>query len=1180
MAKAKNQPDDNKIVNVPDAKPSLPVPANNNNNNDDQPLSSANANVEKTKEEKPVKETGKQSTAGKAAIETPSVQNAPVYSTPAEKALINKPLIEDAVAEKVPVKKAPAKKAEVQRPSIPTAPVEKKPVEKTPIKDVSVEIPSVQKTTNKKAQIQKSPVELPVQEAPFEAASVQKPPVEKGLVEKAAEKNIAAEKKGAKPKAEKVKQSTSKPKKLKEPTPLNMEKDNTDKDKVTAEPAIKEAILAGQSQQPEAKPAAKMPAAKVNKEVEEKKMVSAKKTGIKRLTFQLRYHTNPGENVFVTGNTPLLGNNNVDQALALDYLNDEYWAASLDVSNEALIHSFEYKYVVKNDFGIVNSELVSDKHFEAADYSAEEVHLIDAWNFTGLYENTFYTKPFKNVLFRDNETDFTPSQSQKHTHIFKVKAPLLTKNQVVALYGSAPVLGKWETGNPVLLSKKTGEDWWTARVDLSAVIYPLNYKYGIHNIESGEFVQMEGDKNRVLYNGAEPGKVTVLSDGFAVFANNTFKGAGVAIPVFSLRTSESFGVGEFNDVKLLADWAKQVGLKVIQVLPVNDTIATHSWLDSYPYAAISAFALHPMYLHLPAMASAANKAMLQELSGLQQQLNSIEKIDYEKVVNAKLDFVKKIFPSQKEETFGLEAFSGFFDENKHWLVPYAVFSHLRDEYGTPDFTTWPKYNQYNPDEIKDLASTPGTALDSIAIHYFIQYHLHVQLQSATDYANQKGVIVKGDIPIGIYRNSSDAWQEPELYNMDKQAGAPPDDFAIKGQNWGFPTYNWKQMQQDGFAWWKKRFAQMSHYFDAFRIDHILGFFRIWSIPMHAVEGILGNFVPAIPVHKNELEANGIYIDIRRLTSSFINDGVIGEIFGNLYNRVKNDFLYNSGNGHYTIQPYFDTQRKVENYFGQTKDGTDEHRLKFGLFDLISNVILLDAEETNGEQFHFRISMEATSSFRYLDHDLKHKLKALYVNYFFRRQDHYWMEQAMQKLPELKRSTKMLICGEDLGMVPDCVPGVMKQLGILSLEIQRMPKDPKKEFFHPNDAPYLSVVTPSTHDMSTIRGWWEEDRGKTQRFYSDQLGKWGTAPTVCEPELNTAIIIQHLYSPAMWSIFQLQDLFGMDGALRRANHEDERINVPANPRHYWQYRMHINIEDLLQQLHFNDVLRNYITASGR
>jgi 4-alpha-glucanotransferase len=541
--------------------------------------------------------------------------------------------------------------------------------------------------------------------------------------------------------------------------------------------------------------------------------------------------------------------------------------------------------------------------------------------------------------------------------------------------------------------------------------------------------------------------------------------------------------------------------------------------------------------------------------------------------------LKALYTEQKKAFHQDPEFVSFFNANIHWLVPYAAFSYLRDLNGTPDFTQWKKHNVYREDEIAKLCEPGKKHYDEIAVFYFVQFHLHKQLKDATAYAHEQGLIIKGDIPIGIYRNSCDAWMEPDLYNMDMQAGAPPDDFAVKGQNWGFPTYNWQRMAQDGFGWWKRRFEQMSHYFDAFRIDHILGFFRIWSIPMHAVEGILGYFVPAIPVHVSEFGQKGIWFDYQRFCKPYLTDQVFRDILG-----IDAEWLYGfvqpTGGGQYELKEEFNTQRKVEAHFAAQEDNEMNRRMMHALYDCISNVILIEPEGGSGQDFHFRISMSSTLSFRYLDVDTKWRLEELYVNYFFRRQDEFWKKEAMEKLPALKRSTNMLICGEDLGMVPGCVPDVMKQLGMLSLEIQRMPKDPKRTFFHPADAPYLSVVTPSTHDMSTIRGWWEEDRAKTQDFYNHQMGHFGGAPFYCEPWIVKEILVQHFHSPAMWSIFQVQELLGMSPELRWQNPDDERINVPANPKHYWRYRMHLTVEQLLKEGAFNEEIRNLVTASGR
>jgi 4-alpha-glucanotransferase len=479
-----------------------------------------------------------------------------------------------------------------------------------------------------------------------------------------------------------------------------------------------------------------------------------------------------------------------------------------------------------------------------------------------------------------------------------------------------------------------------------------------------------------------------------------------------------------------------------------------------------------------------------------------------------------------------------------------------------------------------MAAEGFAAGEGIALHYFIQYHLHCQLKEATEYAHANGIILKGDLAIGVYRHGADTWRQPELFHLDVQAGAPPDAFAAKGQNWGFPTYNWPRMREDGFAWWKRRFEQMALYFDAFRVDHILGFFRIWSIPLHAVEGIMGYFVPAIPVEVSEFARRGIGFDHKRYVKPYITDQVLWDLFGPDHATIRNRFLNFTPPGAYTLKPEFATQRQVEHHFSTLEANEANDRLRHGLYDLISNVLLFEVAGSRGQQFHFRIAMQNTSSFKNLDARTRAQLQELYIDYFYRRQDSFWMKEAMQKLPALKRVTNMLICGEDLGMVPACVPEAMKQLGLLSLEIQRMPKALNQEFSRPKDAPYLSVVTPSTHDMSTIRGWWKEDRNLTQKFYNQELGQTGVAPEQCEPWINKAVVLQHLSSPAMWSIFQLQDLLGMDEHLRRENPDDERINVPANPKHLWQYRMHLPLETLLESRAFNGELKALIQQHSR
>ena len=907
------------------------------------------------------------------------------------------------------------------------------------------------------------------------------------------------------------------------------------------------------------------------------------KGGIQKVSFWLRYATQYGQQIFITGNHPILGNNNLAEALPLQYFNEHYWTVSVDFSAISLpLDGITYHYFIKEANGSITHEWGEYKKIESSDTNYTELSLLDSWNYAGYIENTFETEPFQQVLLK--KLPVTSKQSDQpnatFTHQFIVKAPLLQADETICILGSGDTLGNWQTEKPVLLNYDSQTFRYEVSLNLTDDDFPIAYKYGIYHLGEKKFVRYENGNNRVAHDRAVGNTLIRYHDGFVWLPNSSWKGTGVAIPVFSIRTQDGFGVGEFADIKKLVDWSAQIGLKLIQLLPVNDTTATHTKADSYPYAAISAFALHPMYLHLPAMADQIGRDELLELEPIRKAVNQSPSVDYEKVNEIKQSFCKLLYQRTGAATLASESFKQFFKHNEHWLKPYAAFCYYRDLYGNVAFSKWPAHSAWDEQLMGVYFSDSEKSAEGIGMGYycFLQYHLFLQLKEATQYAHSKGIIVKGDIAIGVYRNGADVWQQPELFNLNFQAGAPPDDFAVTGQNWGFPTYNWQKMKETGFAWWKQRFTQMSDYFDAFRIDHILGFFRIWSIPDHAIEGIMGRFVPAIPIMPVELIERDIHLSEARLTEPFINEQVLWQIFGYDNELVKSLFLIPKEQGNYHLKPAFATQQQVENYFSEQENDGHHQKIKQGLFHLISNVIFFTTPNETG--YHFRYGVEQTASFRFLPDAYKQPLLDLYRNYFFQRQDDFWMKEALQKLPALKRETNMLICGEDLGMVPGCVPAVMQQLGLLSLEIQRMPKNPDKKFFHPNDAPYLSVVTPSTHDMSTIRGWWEENRETTEVFYHQGLGQSGTAPYYCEAWINKAIVLQHLYSPAMWCVFQLQDVLGIDPLLRRTHPSEERINVPADPNNYWNYRMHISLEELMNANGFNDELNYCIKSSGR
>lgn len=892
-----------------------------------------------------------------------------------------------------------------------------------------------------------------------------------------------------------------------------------------------------------------------------------------KIDFYLRFKTYAGQSLFVSGNLDVLGNHEPGLALPMSFLSEDYWYASIEI-DELYNNPIHYRYIFRNEAG---GELLDAEKDRIVHPNGNNITLIDSWNNAADLSNVFFTAPFHNVYFKGRGHDKFKYPSN-FTYLFKIKAPLLKEGESVCLLGNTPQLKNWQKEQPILLKKDN--DWWVAAIDLSEAQFPVAYKYGIYHLKNGEFVGYEEGDNRILHLNQATAQQTIIHDGFIRFQNTHWKAAGVSIPVFGLRSKDGFGIGEFADIRLLADWAVETGLKLIQLLPVNDTTATKTWKDSYPYAAISAFALHPIYINLEKVAGKKNTGIIKSLAKKKKQLNALAEIDYESVLHFKINTLKEIYELEGSDFFEEKDYHDFFHSHKHWLKPYAAFCLLRDRFSTSNFSQWKNYSVYSEEEIDRLCSHKSKQYKQIAFWYFIQYHLHLQLKDSVKYAHKKGIAIKGDIAIGIYRHGCDAWTNPQLFHMEEQAGAPPDDFAIKGQNWGFPTYNWQKMQEDNFDWWRKRFGQMSHYFDAFRIDHILGFFRIWSIPVESVEGIMGRFVPAIPIDIQEFAENAIWFDYDRFCKPFITEEIIQQVFNEHALFAKDSFFQKNERDLYELKKAFDTQSKVETYFSRQDDTEENRKLKLGLFDIISNVLLFEEPGSEKEKFHFRISIDQTSSFQHLDDYLKRKLWDLYIHYFYYRHDKLWEKEALKKLPALKEATDMLVCGEDLGMVPPSVPGVMQQLGILSLDVQRMPKNAHSNFFNPNDSPYLSVLTPSTHDMSTIRSWWEEDRDKTQRFFNYFLGEGGAAPTVCEPWINRAIVMQHLYSPALLSIFQLQDLLGISEKLRRKNPDEERINIPANPNHYWRYRMHLQLEDLVKEKEFNQQIRELVEKSGR
>ncbi len=639
------------------------------------------------------------------------------------------------------------------------------------------------------------------------------------------------------------------------------------------------------------------------------------------------------------------------------------------------------------------------------------------------------------------------------------------------LTGNTTELGLWNPNKAVKMEYE-GPGIWSVSVETHGrASQQTEYKYFIR--ENNQ-IRWEDGPNRVLPEGKDR-----VWDWFGLTQRETMK--GVAVPLFSLRTNDDFGIGEYADLPKLADWCMANGLKIIQILPINDTTAHYDWRDSYPYNAISAFALNPIYLNLEQLdafqpidtltslpmsfraTTGARESKGREVRydiGRKAELNGKDFVDYPKVLKTKWKYFQIAFSQQWDALKETADFQQFVKDNEDWLPDYAQFCAERDGNGTE-------------------------------IHLFLQYHCDKQLREAVKALHDKGLLLKGDIPIGVNPSGVDVKSHPELFHLDVQVGAPPDEFAAEGQNWGFPSYNWEAMAKDDYAWWRRRLQVMARYFDAYRIDHVLGFFRIWEIPKTAKSGLLGHFSPTLPLSVEEIENQGFHF-------------------------VKSKHL----------------KKGIDTLFIPDPNGKDKYIP--------------------------RIELQKTKAYQALDDEQKQAINAIYEDFYYHRHNEFWKQKALEKLPALANATKMIACGEDLGMIPACVPEVMHELGIMSLEVQRMPKVFGHPFVQTEDLPENCVYTTGTHDMPTLRGWLAEDRVRTRQFLDslDLDDRKVTAKTLKK------IMKKHLDSPSKWNIYPLQDLLDLDEKKWSPNPVDDQINVPANAKNQWKWRMRMPLEVLL------------------
>ena len=805
--------------------------------------------------------------------------------------------------------------------------------------------------------------------------------------------------------------------------------------------------------------------------------------------------------------------------VAMQTQDGDYWQAETAVvdSRRSPITSFSYYYLLEDGEGReLRREWTQVPRTFAFDPTKTYV-MNDQWRDLPLAAH-LYTSAYQVTMLQQQPSSAASPLSSHQTPLyrrtlfFRVAAPQLEPSQELAVIGSHPALGAW---NPARYQRMepVGCFEWMLTLNADALQLPLEYKYVVVDRQTHQLLQWEEGDNRVVDVPLSDGEVRVLSGEALRLQEKAWRAAGVCVPVFSLRSEESCGVGDFGDLYQFVDWAAEAGFRVIQLLPVNDTTNSRRWGDSYPYNIMSAFDLHPHYIDLRQLGPLSDKQRMTAFHRQQRELNSLSYSDYEAVDRVKMEYVKA------------------------YCEEHAVKESLHD---------------------------------------FVQQQLHRQLKRAADHARSKGIILMGDLPIGVSRDSRDVAEHPGFFHLDSYAGAPPDAFSARGQNWGFPTYNWGDPELS--SWMERRMAWMEQYFDALRIDHVLGFFRIWEIPDEQLFATMGHFSPALPLTPGEIEYMGLPFRRDFLTRPFINDRTVDRIFGIHAAYVRENFLVRKAYGLYDLREEVATQRAVSRRFEGLGD-ENSLWIRDGLYRLVSNVLFLE-DPCQADMYHPRIMASHEPVFEALSSEEKDAYMRIYNNYFFQRHNMFWGSTGYGRLSRLQRSTHMLLCAEDLGMMPECVTPVLDSLRILTLEIQRMPKQTGLDFAHLEANPVRSLCTIATHDMAPLRLWWQENPEQAQRYFATMLQRQGRAPEQLPAHMAEEIIARHLYCPSMLCVLQLQDWLAMDGELRSKSLRDERINTPSDPANRWQWRMHLTIAQLLAAKKFNEKLRTMITRSKR
>jgi 4-alpha-glucanotransferase len=622
---------------------------------------------------------------------------------------------------------------------------------------------------------------------------------------------------------------------------------------------------------------------------------------------------------------------------------------------------------------------------------------------------------------------------------------------------------------------------------------------------------------------------------------------GVSVPLGALRGDGV--VGEYPDLGDFGAFCAKTGFALVQILPVNDT-----GYESSPYSALSAFALHPLYIKVAAIPEAAGF----DDAALRKAFGSAPRFPYQEILRAKMKIFRDIFEKNKAEIFKKAEKKGplgkWIDSNP-WVKEYAVFRTQKERNNEKSWKEWEDPPERNAEAIAKLWEAHGLR-EEHTFWAWLQEIACSQLRVAAQALAEQGIVLEGDLPILINEDSADVWAHEEYFQTGLSAGAPPDMYSPDGQNWGFPIYDWAAQEADGYRWWKDRLKAAEQYYSAYRIDHVLGFFRIWASSRKDRSAVLGRFLPYIHINMKDLA--GLGFDEGRIrwvsqphipTSGPWEAGLApeetGKIFQKALERIGDEELW-----------LFKKSIKGENDIYSL--GLGEKACEYLVKAWRNRLFLEYAKGRFVPVWYYRDS----GAYQSLSPEERERLEALIAR---RQQDSEsnWEYQGRRLLEVMIAAAKMLPCAEDLGAVPPCVPRVLTDLNILGLRVFRWFRawDQEGEPYIPfSEYPELSVATPAVHDSSTVREWWEREADR------EALRQFLKAPGLGDaysPETAAVILGKVAGAASRYRVFQIQDLLHLSEKWYAPDPSSERINVPGTANDFnWTYRLPAPLKEIL------------------